>query len=74
MPKLNNADFIKAVAAQLTPKHDLVVVGRVEATPVTGFGNQPAGSRFFSRRADVQGHMHKPGDYYCGRCMSHVVI
>ena len=54
------------------------VVKRIQPEPVrvaaVGFGNQPAGSRFFSTRPDVTPHFHKPGAYYCGRCMQHVRI
>jgi hypothetical protein len=37
-------------------------------------GNQPAGSKLFSVRKGIQPHMHKPGDYYCGRCMHYVRV
>lgn len=64
---------------------DLNTVPRIKrTTPVfvngsisrvsTGIGNVPAGSRFFTTRLDVSAHMHKPGQYYCGRCMRHVVV
>lgn len=37
-------------------------------------GNRNPDSRYFSLRSDIVPHMHKPGRYYCGRCMLHVVI
>lgn len=39
-----------------------------------GFGNQDPKARFFSVRPDVPAHFHKPGRYYCGKCMKAVVV
>jgi len=44
------------------------------AVKIVAFGNQDAKTRFFSTRHDVMPHFHKPGSYYCGRCMQHVTI
>ena len=45
----------------------------VVVKPVS-FGNHDPKTRFFSVRPDVVPHFHKPGQYYCGRCMQHVKI
>lgn len=52
----------------MVKQHDPVAVKQV------GFGNQPVGTKFFTIRPDIKPHMHKPGDYYCGRCMHHVKV
>lgn len=52
----------------MAPKIQPVVVKSV------GFGNQDPKARFFTTRVDVAPHFHKPGTYYCGRCMQHVKI
>jgi hypothetical protein len=44
------------------------------AVKIVAFGNQDPKARFFSTRVDVLPHFHKPGAYYCGRCMDHVKI
>ena len=49
------------------PKQQVVV-------KIVAFGNQDAKAKFFSTRADIAPHFHKPGRYYCGRCMDHVTI
>jgi len=44
------------------------------AVKIVAFGNQDAKAKFFSTRVDIPAHFHKPGAYYCGRCMDHVKI
>jgi hypothetical protein len=49
------------------PKQQVIV-------KIVAFGNQDAKAKFFSTRWDIPAHFHKPGRYYCGRCMDHVTI
>jgi hypothetical protein len=44
------------------------------AVKVVAFGNQDPNAKYFTTRPDVLPHYHKPGTYYCGRCMRHVRI